>query len=273
VQTNLQYGEIVDLSFKVKDTVSGNFVFPSSETSTVYLTLSHVDKNGKPFTSNRNPAKLIQDVNGKPQSFDIEWFVNPNAIKGKGFLGLVAQLSEDKDIPIHDEKSTKVWKADVEIGGEIEHEPKIFSNDMDRYDTVFFIQFSLSCNKQLLQGANLISTINFKDQSTGENTLLFSVPVAHGSQPGNYQVSWKLENTKVQSGTYVVNFYREVDINRIKGDEKSVPFFSIDLVHEKKESEGGVFPSEFFVLVLFFGGYGYMMWTKMDLEGTRKKQK
>jgi len=144
---------------------------------------------------------------------------------------------------------------------------------MDRYDTVFFSQFSLTSNGRKLQGANLIATVNFKDLSTGAKSSLFTVPVAHGFEAGTYQVSWKLENSKVQTGTYVIDFYREVDMTRIKADEKSDEFFSIEIEHEKKETDGGVFPTEFFVLAIFFSGYGYMMWTKMSLEGTHKKQK
>jgi hypothetical protein len=236
---DLKYGNNINFSFKVKDTVSGKFLNPGSETSTVYLLLSHSEGKDKVLVSNRSPAKFEE------QRFVIDWVVNPNAIKGKGSLELVA-MSANKDIPLKD--NNKPWKVNVDIGGEITFENKYFSGEMDDTYTAFHIQFTLACQKVKLTGANLFATISKKTTSEKGAIIseLVSVPVTYGSTPGSYQVSWKLENTQTHTGTYTVDFYREVDVTKKSKEGTSKPFFTIDVEHEKKLEDGGMFPTEFF---------------------------
>jgi len=267
----LRYGNRVAFSFKVKDTISGKFVLPSSEASTVNLLLSHKDKNNKIFSSARSPAQLIEE-----SRFHIDWIVNPNAIKGSGYLELVAQTANDKDIPVLVETGNNPWKVDVDIGGEITVEKEIYDGAIDLVFTVFHIKFTLSCENDLLTGANLIASVHSLNDTEAEKDgkkEVITVPVTHGDKPGTYQVSWKLEKSQTITGKYVVDFLREVDVQRKREGETSDPFFSITFEHEKRTDDGTVFPTEFIVLVVLAVSYGYLSWNKMNIEETRKKQR
>jgi hypothetical protein len=267
----LRYGNRVTFSFKVKDTISGKFVLPSSESSTVNLLLSHKDKNNKIFSSARSPAQLVDESNDNSR-FQIDWIVNPNAIKGSGFLELVAQTANEKDIPILVETGSTPWKVDVDIGGEITVEKDIYDGALDLVFTVFHVKFALTCENDLLTGANLIAIVHSETEKEGKKEVI-TVPVTHGDKPGSYQVSWKLEKSQTLSGKYIVDFLREVDMQRKREGETSDPFFSIPFEHEKRTDDGTVFPTEFIVLVLLTVSYGYLSWNKMNIEETRKKQR
>jgi len=267
---HLKYGNKVSFSFKVQDSISGKYIYPGSDTSTVYLLLSHKDKRDKIYSSARSAALLVEDAKDSSKRFQIDWIVNPNAIKGKGFLELVAQISSDKTLPLLVDKGKNPWKAEVEIGGEITYENDIYASEMDEVYTVFRVKFTLACQGDLLTGANLIAFISVKEND--KETELLSLPVTYGDKPGSYQVSWKLEKKNTVTGTYIVNFYREVDVNRRKEGISSDPFFTISIEHEKKADEGGVFPTEFIVLLLFVASYGYLSWIKMEIEDTRVKK-
>jgi len=101
---------------------------------------------------------------------------------------------------------------------------------------------------------------------------VITVPVTQGDKPGSYQVSWLLEKSKTFTGTYIVDFAREVDVYRKREGDISDPFFSINFDHEKSSDDGSVFPTEFIVLVLLAFSYGYLSWNKMNIEETRKKR-
>jgi len=256
----------VAFSFKVKDTISGKFVLPSSQTSTVNLLLSHKDKHGKIFSSARSPAQLVEE-----SRFQVDWIVNPNAIKGEGFLELVAQTASDRDISILVESGSTPWKVQVEIGGDITIKEDIYNGDIDNVFTIFHITFSLSCQSDPLTGANLIATVNSQTEKDGKQEVI-TVPVTQGDKPGTYQVSWKLEKKATITGSYIVDFSREVDVYRKKEGEISEPFFTIKFEHERSSDDGGVFPTEFIVLVILAVSYGYLSWNKMNIEDTRKKK-
>jgi len=136
---------------------------------------------------------------------------------------------------------------------------------------VFHVKFTLACQNDLLTGANLIATVNVVSEKEGKKEVI-SVPVTHGDKPGSYQVSWKLEKSQIVSGTYVVDFYREVDVMRKKEGDSNEPFFSTIFNHEKK-SDDGVFPTEFIVLMLLVTSYGYLSWNKMNIEDMRTSGK
>jgi len=267
----LRYGNRVTFSFKVKDTTSGKFILPSSEAYTVNLLLTHKDRHGKAFSSARSPA-LIVDESKDNSRFQVDWIVNPNAIKGDGYLELVAQIAKDKDMPvlIDNASGASPWKVQVEVGGDITYENDIYNGDLDDVFTVFHIKFTLACQNDLLTGANLIATINeLTDEKRKE---VITVPVTQGDKPGSYQVSWLLEKSKTFTGTYIVDFAREVDVYRKREGDISDPFFSINFDHEKSSDDGSVFPTEFIVLVLLAFSYGYLSWNKMNIEETRKKR-
>jgi len=73
----------------------------------------------------------------------------------------------------------------------------------------------------------------------------------------------ELERSKTITGTYIIDFYREVDINRRK---ESDPFFSINVPHERSNDDNGVFPTEFIVLMILAFSTGYLSWNKMNIE-------
>jgi len=142
---------------------------------------------------------------------------------------------------------------------------------MDEVYTIFHVKFTLACQGELLNGANLIAFVSARENDKVTEQL--TLPVTYGDKPGSYQVSWKMEKKNTITGTYIVDFYREVDVNNRKEGISSDPFFTIRKEHEKKADEGGVFPTEFIVLLIFVVSYGYLSWIKMEIEFTRKKSK
>jgi len=105
--------------------------------------------------------------------------------------------------------------------------------------------------------------------------------VAHGRQGGRYEVSWVQPSKNVKSGDYVVDFYREVDRRRAletthetEDLEKNLePLFSIKFAH--LAGSGPRFPISMEVIALlgFGSAFFWMVFQKMEIEGTRKNKK
>jgi hypothetical protein len=271
---HLDYGNDVMFSFQVFDSVSGQSIFnDESKQATVYLILKHQIENGISFTSTKQPAQQISE-SGKPSHFSVQWEVNPNAIKGKGTLSLVAQSSDGKEIPIYIENSQSIWQVNIEIGGDLSVEEHHFSSEIDEDDTIFFIDLELSCQKKKLSDAELIATVT---ALTGnQKQRIYTLSVSQGREAGKYQLSWTQPTSQVKTGQYTVQFYRKVDSLRIgqKGEdlEQLEPLFVVSFVH-KKTNVGFFIQSEVIALLLFGAGFFYMVYQKMELEGLRELKK
>jgi len=239
--------------------------------ATVYLVLKHQTDSGQSFTSNKQAAFQVTEA-GKPSTFSVSWEVNPNAVKGKGSLSLVAQGADGKEIPIYVENTKHVWQVNIEIGGDLSVEETHFSSEIDEEDTIFYVDLELSCQKKLLSEAELIASVNFL---AGGKQKVASLPVPHGTEPGTYQLSWYQTTSQVKSGQYGINFYRKVDSLRLgeSGDlDQLEPLFTIKFNH-KKTSAGFFIKSEVLALLVFGASFVYMVYQKMELEGLREAKK
>jgi hypothetical protein len=271
---HLDYGNDVMFSFQVFDSVSAQSIFnDDSKQATVYLILKHQFDNGVSFTSTKQTAQQISE-SGKPSHFSVQWEVNPNAVKGKGTLSLIAQSADGKEIPIYMENSQSVWQVNIEIGGDLSVEEHHFSSEIDEDDTIFFIDLELSCQKKKLSDAELIATVT---ALTGnQKQRIYTLSVSQGREAGKYQLSWTQPTSQVKTGQYTVQFYRKVDSLRIgqKGEdlEQLEPLFVVSFVH-KKTNVGFFIQSEVIALLLFGAGFFYMVYQKMELEGLRELKK
>jgi len=266
---HLDYGNEVMFSFNVVDSVSQQTIFNGdNKQATVYIVLKHKEDSGLSFTSTKQAAKQIAEA-GKPSHFSVDWEVNPNAVKGKGSLSLVAQGADGKEIPIYMENSQSIWQVNIEIGGDLSVEEYHFSSEIDEEDTIFLVDLELSCQKKKLSEAELIASVN-----TGSQKL--SLPVTHGREDGEYQLSWYQPTSQVKSGQYSIQFYRKVDSLRVaeKGGnlDQLVPLFVVNFSH-KKTSAGLFIQSEVIALLLLGAGFVYMVYQKMELEGLRELKK
>jgi hypothetical protein len=272
---HLDYGNDVMFSFEVFDSISNQSIFnDDSKQATVYLVLKHQLDKGISFTSTKEPAMQASEA-GKPSHFSVSWAVNPNAVKGKGTLSLVAQSADGKEIPIYMENAQTVWQVNIEIGGDLSVEEHHYSSEIDEDDTIFFVDFELSCHKKKLSGAELIATVT----SSGGNQKqrIYTLSVTHGREDsGKYQLSWTQPTSQVKSGQYVVQLYRKVDSLRLGEKLEDIdqlePLFVVSFFH-KKTSVGFFIQSEVIALLLLGAGFFYMVYQKMELEGLREAKK
>jgi len=276
----LDYGNEVKVTFQVVDKLTKKAVFAGAGLSTVYLALRHKEDNQLPFTSNKQPAQQIPNSDGTPNQFSISWSVNPNAVKGKGYLEIVAQGADGKEIPIYDEKSKTQWRVNVEIGGNITVEERTYSSQIDEDDTIFIVEFEMSCQSKSLYDARLGATVS---HATGDRITdrvkIVSLPVTQGRERGRYQLSWIQPTNVVKTGSYVVDFYREVDRRRTaessQGEVESLlqPLFTIKFNHAG--SPGSYLPvrMDMAVFILFLFSFFWLVFKRMDIEGTRKSTK
>eukprot|EP01092_Planopodium_desertum_P011660 TRINITY_DN5355_c0_g1_i2.p1 TRINITY_DN5355_c0_g1~~TRINITY_DN5355_c0_g1_i2.p1 ORF type:complete len:781 (-),score=221.18 TRINITY_DN5355_c0_g1_i2:448-2790(-) len=117
---SFNYGNVAKFSFKVKDLQSNQYLV-GSDASTVYLELEHSDESkGTPFISAEEPA-----VNSG-ETFQIQWEITPNAVRGKGKLRLVARDADSNSIALLDDKK-KAFNLDATIGGDIAVDRKTYS--------------------------------------------------------------------------------------------------------------------------------------------------
>jgi len=261
----LVYGNKIQFTFKVQDQVSGETVWDNERSNSVFLSLRH--EKGKPtsFTSDLSPVEVSQK-DGTKQFYQVDWTVNPNAVKGASSLELVVVSGNGKEHPILSGRAP--WAVDVEIGGKIHVEQKTYSIVLESDETAFFVDFDLSCEQAPLQDAILYANVVLVDSRGSKDVT--QQPVVMGPN-GKYQVSWSLLNTKAPSGTYNVNVYRAVDQRRF-GDAAE-PFFTTVLVHSPPMSSPLPFKTEFIVTCLLITAFFFASLKKMEIEGTNNPKK
>jgi len=278
----LVYGDEVSFSFQVKDHLTKQHVWASGP-STVALVLRHVASDGRSLTSNVQPATQVPGTDdGQPDHFEVTWSVNPNAVKGKGTIELVVQGNDGKELQLFEEKSQKVYRVNVVIGGKIDVSPETYSNQIDESETIFFAEVALSCSGKELNGADLRATVK-RTGSDGKRVRVATLPVTYSGEGGLYQASWILRNTDVVSGVYTVDFYRQVDrklffqqyptASEEDFESKVTPLFDVAVSHTKQTTNILPFKTEFLVLSIFVVSFFWTSFKKMDIEGLRKSKK
>lgn len=210
---SLSYGNEVALRFQLQDATTSSAV-ARGEHSNVYLLLNHHDEqHDASFVSSKQAA--VVDAQGY---YAITWHVDPNAIRGPGYLTLVVENADGAQVPIAGADG-KPLRYDVTIDGNIDIDFSATSTENPFYSaTAFVAQVKLSSNARPLEGAKLSVEVI---PSSGD---AFTLPVASG-YAGTYSVSWTAPHTKALSGTYTLKFYREAD--RVQAAE-------IDAANEKK---------------------------------------
>jgi len=248
----LEYGNNVKFTFQVEDQITKKTVW--DETGSVFLALRH--EKGKPtvFTSTLQPVHQIFDKAGKPVNFQADWTVNPNAVKGPSSLELVVR-SHGKETPLL--VGTQPWAVSIEIGGRIDVEKKTYSIVLEQ-DTVFFVNFQLSCQRAKLQNAALFAKVfDSKSQQVATG------PVVLGPD-GHYQISWALPTKKANTGEYTVRVYRDVDRRR-HGDTVE-PFFTTVLQHSTPLASPLPVRTEIVVCFILVACFFMASLKKMEIE-------
>jgi len=126
-----------------------------------------------------------------------------------------------------------------------------------------------------LKDAELVAIVSYADDKK-QNVKIAELPVTQGREAGHYQVSWTQPTAQVRTGTYVVSFYREVD--RLRSDSPSQSdtptetLFTVSFYHQKV-SAGLFVRSEVLAIVVVGSTFFWLVWQKMEMEGTRKKAK
>eukprot|EP01130_Rhizamoeba_saxonica_P001264 TRINITY_DN11146_c0_g1_i1.p1 TRINITY_DN11146_c0_g1~~TRINITY_DN11146_c0_g1_i1.p1 ORF type:complete len:920 (+),score=250.49 TRINITY_DN11146_c0_g1_i1:63-2822(+) len=254
---SLDYGNNVKFSFKVKDILSGEYISPGPEGTTAYLSLNQ-EIEGTSFVSASHPAEIVYD------KFVIDWIVSPNAVKGAGVIELIARSANGSPLSLIREDTNEQWSVDVVIGGKIDISgPTTYSGQITDEESIFFVDFELSCQGVKLDGANIVAIVKKADEAD----MTLSAPVAHGPTHGAYSVSWTLN--KPEAGDYVVELYRQVDLLGEK--ETSDVFHSLTINYQPSVEKSLPIRTEFFVIVVLVGAFGFLSYKKIEIEGTRKK--
>jgi hypothetical protein len=261
------YGNEISFKFKLRDSVSKKTVV-ATERSNVFLSLKHQQQSGRSrtFTSTVQPATHFFDSNGKPQGFLIKWSINPNAVKGAGFLTISAQDADGSNILVYKDGAKEEVQFKVNIGGEIDVKWNFYTTkDTLLEETAFIVEFNLSCQERRLKDAQLRCTVvrqDLNDKSVSEE--MFQLPVALSAE-GLYEVSWTVPHKNARSGEYHFQFFREVDRLRSETTEKKgsdseepvKPLVEITAQFQAPSSGSLPFRTEFFVVLalgaLFFG--------------------
>jgi len=152
--------------------------------------------------------------------------------------------------------------VEVDIGGAIHVEKKTYSSALSSEDTVFFVEFELSCKNAKLRDATLFAKVLLGTQE------ITSQPVILGPN-GRYQVSWSLPTKKAVGGDYQVAVYREVDRRRFEASAE--PFFSVGLSYTPPLGSPLPVKTEFLALVILGAAFLFASFKKMDIEGPKRK--
>lgn len=208
------YGNDVAFRFRVKDAVSGKFVERGENAlANVYLSLQHRFENRpKPFVSAHEAAvqqsttTTTTSPQGDAKEFVIRWAINPNAVRGPGFLTLAAQDADGNQVQLFKEDGKTPVRYDVTIGGDINVTSSAHTTaDFYHEATAFVVQFSLSCQDKSLKDAQLRCSVQYAGDAVA--ALL---PVATNPN-GEYSVSWVVPHSAAPSGQYAFRCFREVD--------------------------------------------------------------
>jgi len=255
------YGNEIVFKFKVKDNVSGKFVFAEQpDVTNVYLLLKNKQAK-RTVTSVRQPAIHFTDSQGVSKGFLLKWLINPNAVRGAGVVSITVEDSDGSAIPLFTEKGKDEIHMNVNLGGDIVVKSNSYSSlSTGDHETAFVVQFDLFCQDRKLKDAHLRCTVSYTDDS-GSTSELFQIPVA-SSESGFYQVSWTVPHEQAPTGNYALNFYREVD--RPAEGESFAPLVSITVHHEAVVEGKLPFRTEFLVTVILGSLFFFV---------TQKKQK
>jgi len=248
-----------------------------SQQNTPSLVLRHA-ADGRNITSNFQPSVQQTGKDGSPQNFEVTWSVNPNAVKGKGFVELIVQGSDGKELQLLKENSNEIYRVNVAIGGKIEVSDKTHSSQIDEEETIFVAEVALSCAGKQLNGADLKATV--KRPGKDGQLRVASLPVTYSSENGLYQVSWTMKNDAAVSALYTVEFYRQVDRRNVlqqnptatedQIESKVQPLFTVTVSHTQQVKNVLPLKTEFIVLSILTVSFFWTSFKKMDLEGLRK---
>jgi hypothetical protein len=270
---DFHYGNEISYRFRVKDLRSGLYLLPSAynPTATVYLALEHHSAASSAagpryFRSALVPASLVG------QEFVIGWPINANAIQGSGVLILFAQDADGRPIEIYESSNKRLYRLQVNIGGQIDVSEKILSGaDISGAlsQTAFLVEFELSCEKKNLKDAQLVCLVEENGQ------LVSRLPVASNPVTGKYSVSYA-HPEKSTSSSYHLTFYREIDRLRaadIDGSAKEDttetsakavrPLFELDVDYTVSSFSGLPVRTEFLFLVVLGSAFGALTYKRI----------
>lgn len=258
----LEYGNVVKFSFEVVDKLTDKHVWTRNNQGSGVVALALRHDKGKPtaFTSSLQAIQQVTDATGKPTQFNVEWVVNPNAVKGASALELVVVAVGGEETDLF--SGPKPWSVDVEIGGTINIDKTSFSLVSD-FDANFFVDFQLSTKTSKLQGADLFARVYQGGKEIAAEQVVRG-PVGH------YSVSWTLAPKKAPSGVYDVQVFREVDRKRLA--EKAEPFFTLSLTHAPPMQSPLPFKTEVLVILLLALGVLIISFKKIEITGINKKK-
>jgi len=269
----LDYGDSVLFSFQVVDKVSGQTVTGSGE-NTVYLALKSEDKSG-PYISARVAAVSAKGHDEQDESkFRVEWVVNPNAVKGKATLELLALGADGRDIEILSEDG-KPWRTAVNVGGELSVKETVTSNAVidprsNAEGAVFSLNFKLHSGETSLPGAKLFARVSNKK---GE---LLTAPVVEGKDEDGeytgYSVAWTLPSEIAIAGDYKVDFFRESDKRRLASKVDVEPFFSLKVHFGGPVTSVLPIRTEYIVIAVLASAFISAVFRKLETEGTRRSK-
>lgn len=268
----LNYGQNVLFSFQVVDQLSGQTLVGSGE-NTVYLALKSEDKSGT-YISARVPAVAARGADEDDDTkFRIDWVVNPNAVRGKASLELIAVGGDGRDIEIAQEDGTP-YRNPVTVGGDLEHDDFVQSNAVIDPRTleesaVFTVQFKLRSGETPLTGAKLFARVSNK------NGEVLTAPVVEGKDDDGenvgYSVSWILPKEAAPSGTYKVDFFRESDRRRLASNVDVEPFFTVNVPYSGPTTSSLPIRTEYLILTALGAGFITAVFRKLETEGARRK--
>jgi len=243
-RTEFYYGDMINFRFRIKDSISGNYVLSGVSNSTnVNMQLKHLQgSKGKTFISVNSPAVMHINTSDNRSEYLIRWDINPNAVRGSGFLTLVVLDADGNTIPVYVDKLKQEVQYSVTIGGDIDLQSTFFVSDAKTKEAAFIYAFQLFCQGRPLPNAQLRAVLSFRAGEEDDLTVLAVFPVAIGDV--GYEVSWTMPHRKAPTGQYLLQFYREGDrIKILEGQslkanstsdfEDSVkPLFEANLVYQ-----------------------------------------
>eukprot|EP01120_Amphizonella_sp_Union-15-10_P004151 TRINITY_DN1474_c0_g1_i1.p1 TRINITY_DN1474_c0_g1~~TRINITY_DN1474_c0_g1_i1.p1 ORF type:complete len:980 (-),score=217.99 TRINITY_DN1474_c0_g1_i1:23-2962(-) len=287
------YGTHLDLRFKIKDTVSNQFIW-SGALSNVSLSLKYDNASRAIKSTLLKSAELVYEK-AALKEFRIVWNVDANAHKGSGNLELVAHGADNRAIPLYkgEVKEKTLFSIPIIVGGDITSETRVYEVTVESPDkVVLVVPFRLSCQNKTLPDAYLQAILFNTDAAEVE---IARVPVARFTD-AQYQASWAIPRSEIKSGKYAVKVFRDVDLQRAaeyaaikrqqqaaqkrKGEkETTVPDFNLEplltlelYLHPDSFSQLPV-RTEFLVVVLLLLGFVGISFKKAQIEAPKKKKK
>jgi len=269
----LNYGDNVLFSFQVVDLISGETLVGTGE-NTVYFALRSEDRSGS-YISARVPAGAAKGEEEEAgDKFRVDWIVNPNAVKGKATLELLALGGDGKDVEITNEDG-KPWRTAVNVGGELSIKETLSANAVvdprtNDESAVFSLNFHLRSGETVLPGAKLFARVSNKKGA------VLTAPVVEGKDADGeytgYSVSWVLPNEVASAGSYKVDFFRESDRRRLAQKVDVEPFFTLTVPFDGAVTSVLPVRTEYLVLLVLGAAFVSVVFRKLETEGSRKSK-